>query len=90
MSGIEAVAVAALVILGAGAVLSAIRLVRGPSLPDRVVAIDTLLVIFASAIAVEAARTGRADFLDVMVVISLIGFTGTVTAAWFIEQRGAR
>lgn len=90
MNAFDVVATIGHVMLGVGALLAAARLVRGRSLADRVVAVDALLVIFVSGIAVDAARTGRSDFLDVMVVIALVGFAGTVTAAWFIDQRGAR
>lgn len=90
MSGLEIVTLVTLGMFALGAVLALVRLVRGPSLPNRVIALDTVLIIFASAIAVDAARTGRGDFLDLMLVVSLVGFAGTVTAAWFIDQRGAR
>ncbi len=64
------------------------RLVRGPSLADRIVALDTLLVVIVSGIAVGAARTGDGTYLDVLVVTALLGFVGTVTVARLIERRG--
>ena len=72
------------------AVLCLVRLLRGDSVADRVVALDALIVVTVSGIAVHSARTGDGTFLDVLVVASLIGFTATVTVARFIEQRGAR
>lgn len=77
-------------ILAAATVLCLTRLLRGVSLPDRIVALDTLLVTLVSGLAVLAARTGSGAFLDVMVVASLLGFTGTTLVARFIERRGAR
>jgi multicomponent Na+:H+ antiporter subunit F len=59
------------------------------SLPDRIVALDTLLVVIVSGIAVHAARTGEGLYLDVLVVAALLGFVSTVTVARFIERRGA-
>lgn len=65
-----------------------IHLARGRSTADRIVALDLLLVVVVSAIAVQAARDGSGIFLDVLVVASLLGFVGTVTVARFIERRG--
>ena len=79
-----------LAILALSAALCLRRLVVGVSLPDRVVALDSLLVILSAGIAVAAAGTGETAFLDVMVVVALVAFVGTSTIARFIEQRGAR
>lgn len=77
-------------ILAAAAALCLLRLVRGHSFADRIVALDALLVIVVCGIAVDAARTGSGVYLDVMVVAALLGFTGTSLVARFIERRGAR
>lgn len=74
-------------ILGVAAVLSAIRLVRGPSLPDRMVALDLILVLVASLVAVEWVRSGGEYLVPVLVVIALVSFIGTVIVARFIEER---
>ncbi len=80
----------ALGLLAVAAALCLVRLVRGGSFPDRIVALDTLLVVVVCGIAVGAVRTGSGEFLDVLVVASLLGFTGTALVARFIERRGAR
>ncbi|MGH9150646.1 MAG: monovalent cation/H+ antiporter complex subunit F [Acidimicrobiales bacterium] len=64
------------------------RAVKGPALADRVVALDGLLVVVISLIMVDAAR-GEPVFLDVAVVIGLLGFVGTGVAARFIERQGS-
>ncbi|HEX2046344.1 MAG TPA: monovalent cation/H+ antiporter complex subunit F [Acidimicrobiales bacterium] len=69
--------------------LCLLRLVRGPSLADRIVALDALLIVIVSGIAVDAARTGEGTYLDVLLVAALLGFVGTVNVARFIERRGA-
>jgi multicomponent Na+:H+ antiporter subunit F len=69
--------------------LCLLRLARGPSLADRIVALDALLILIVSGIAVDAARTGEGTYLDVLVVAALLGFVGTVNVARFIERRGA-
>jgi multicomponent Na+:H+ antiporter subunit F len=84
------VALACLAMIVASGVLSLVKLVRSRSLADRVIALDTLLIVVAIGIVVEAARTRRATFLDAVLVVALIAFIGTVLAARFIEERGAR
>ncbi len=71
------------------AVLCLVRLLRPGSLADRIVALDSLLVVAVSGIAVHAVRTGSGAFLDVLVVAALLGFLGAVTVARFMERRGA-
>ena len=75
--------------LAIAAALCVLRLVRGSSVADRIVALDLLLVITVSGIAVTAVSTGSGVFLDVLVVTALLGFVGTVTVARFMERRGA-
>jgi multisubunit Na+/H+ antiporter MnhF subunit len=77
-------------LLAVAAVLCVVRLLRGASLPDRTVALDTVLTIIVCGIAVLAARTGSGVYLNVMVVVALLGFVGTSLVARFIERRGAR
>lgn len=78
------VALAFLVLAG---FLCLIRLIRGPSLANRIVALDALLLMVVSGLAVQAAITGDDTYLDVMVVAALLGFTGTGLVAKFIERR---
>lgn len=75
--------------LALAAGMCVVRLVRGPSVPDRIVALDALLFVVVAGIAVGAAATGDGDFLAVLVAVSLLGFVGTVTVARFVERRGA-
>lgn len=80
--------VAALAILALAGACFFARLVVGPTLADRVVALDGLVITLVSAIALDAARTGSGLFVDAVVVIALVGFVGTTAAARFIEERG--
>ena len=77
-------------LLAVAGLLCIARLLRGPSFSDRAVALDTLLVVAVCGIATDAARTGSAIYVDVLVVAALLGFTGTALVARFIERRGAR
>jgi multicomponent Na+:H+ antiporter subunit F len=66
----------------------AVRLVRGPTLADRVIAIDGMLVSGVSTVIVRSVETQRGAFLQVAVVFTLVGFIGTAVVARFIEGRG--
>lgn len=81
--------VLALVFLTVAGVLCMVRMLRMGSLADRIVALDSLLLVVASGLAVQAARTGDGVYLNVMVVVALLGFVGTALVSLFIERRGA-
>jgi multicomponent Na+:H+ antiporter subunit F len=68
--------------------LAFIRLARGPSLPDRVVALDLITVQIAAMLAVDTIATGQSVFLDAAIVLALISFLGTVAFARYLERRG--
>jgi multicomponent Na+:H+ antiporter subunit F len=86
---IEVASTIAFGILGVAAVLCLVRMIRGPRLADRIVALDTLLLMVVSGIAVRAAVSGDDTYLDVMVVAALLAFAGTSMVANFIEKRGS-
>lgn len=67
-------------------VLTVIRLLRGPSLPDRVMALDLLTTLGIGMIAVYAIATDQPAFLDVAIATALISFLGTVAFAYYIER----
>jgi multicomponent Na+:H+ antiporter subunit F len=79
---------ASLVLLAIGGGGFLVRAVKGPSLADRVVAIDGLVVTIAAAILVNSIRIDSTKFLDVGLVVAFIGFVGTTASARFIERRG--
>jgi len=70
--------------LGTGAVLAIVRLALGPSLLDRVVATDTLLVVITAGLAVYAAIEGDPTVVPVLVVASLLSFVGSVAVARYL------
>jgi len=72
--------------LALAALLAFARLVRGPTLPDRVIAIDLIGVIIVCLLVALAAATAEQAFLDVAIVIALISFVGTVAYAKFLER----
>jgi multicomponent Na+:H+ antiporter subunit F len=78
--------VVTMLVLAAAAAAYLVRLVRGPGLSERVIALDWLIVVGISAVAVHAMSTGQGAFLPVLVVITLVGFVATAAAARFIER----
>ena len=73
----------ALTFLAAG-----LRGVIGPSLADRVAALDVAVVSIMGAVAVDAADSGSIRLVPVMAVMAIVGFTATVAASRFIEHQG--
>ncbi len=67
--------------LAISAIIILVRLLRGPTGPDRVVAIDALTLLGVAAVALGAMISGQIVFLDVAVVLSLVAFLGTVAFA---------
>jgi multicomponent Na+:H+ antiporter subunit F len=78
----------ALTMLVGAAILSFVRLLRGPTLPDRVVSVDLAGALIVGLTVVSAAVTGEEAYLDVAMVIALVSFVGTVAYARYIEGEG--
>ena len=76
------------ILILAGA-LALARVVRpGTSVAERIVALDLLLLIVVMGIGVFSIGRNTGAYLDVLVVVSLLGFVSTITVARFIERRG--
>lgn len=67
-----------------------IRLTRGPSLPDRVVALELIASIVVGYVGVHAIDTGVSSLLDVAIVIALTAFLAAIGFARFLERGGRR
>jgi multicomponent Na+:H+ antiporter subunit F len=76
-----------LVAVGVSLVLTVIRLMRGPSLPDRVVSLDLVAYQAIALMLIYAILTGEPAYLDVSLVLALVAFLGTVAFARYIEYR---
>ncbi|RDD63877.1 cation:proton antiporter [Ferruginivarius sediminum] len=77
----------AFVMLGIALLMTFIRLLRGPSLADRVVALDMLTVLAMGFIALRVIATGQALFLEIAIALGLVSFLATVFFARLIETR---
>jgi len=80
MSTVLAICVA---MLGVAALLLVIRIARGPTMLDRVVALDVLVSVVICGLALEAAVNRHATTLPILGVLSLLGFVGSVSVARF-------
>ena len=83
---LEIVSQVTLVTLGLALLIAFIRLVKGPTLPDRIVATDLIGVLVVGLIVVLAGWTGVHATLDAAIVIALIGFLGTIAYATYVER----
>jgi multicomponent Na+:H+ antiporter subunit F len=70
-----------------GVLFAFIRLFKGPSLSDRIVALDMMAVLIVSFCGLYAIRSEDAAFVDVAIVLALVGFLATVALARFVERR---
>ena len=90
MSGAQFLAVVepvVFVMIGVALLLVFVRLVRGPSLSDRVIALDLTALLAVGLIAIMAFEAGQPVFLDAAIVLALVAFLGTVAFARYLERR---
>lgn len=64
-----------------------LRFFKGPSISDRVVAVDLLVTIGIGVIAIYSILTEQHTFLDIALILALIGFLATVAYAFYIQKR---
>lgn len=77
------------VLLTAAGVLALIRAERGPSMLDRTVALDIVVTVLVAALALYASTERRTDVVPILVVLSLVGFVGSVTISRFASVEPA-
>lgn len=78
------------IIMSLALALSFVRVVRGPSLPDRVVALELFSTTVVGLVGVYAIKSGVSSFLDAAIVIALMGFLAAIGFARFLERGGPR
>ncbi len=64
-----------------------IRLILGPSLPDRVVALDLISTLVIGIVAVDIVLSGQVVLLSVVMVLALVSFLGTIAFAHYLERK---
>ncbi len=75
-------------LLSVSLLMAFLRLAKGPSLPDRVVALELIASIVAGMVGVHAIDTGVSAYLDIAIVIAITAFLAAVGFARFIQIRG--
>ena len=87
MSWIETTVLASLIVIVLSMLVTMIRLLRGPTVPDRVVSLD-LLTLQSLAVACAAAIFyDQSDFLDVAIILALLAFLSSLAFARHVERR---
>ncbi len=80
---------AALLLLSLSFLVTVWRVVIGPTLPDRILALDMLVAVALGFIAVIGIKTGYTLYLDIAIALGLVGFLATVAFARFVISREA-
>jgi multicomponent Na+:H+ antiporter subunit F len=75
-------------LLGLAVLIVVVRFVIGPTLADRVVALDLLVTIGIGIISVHSIATGQAAYLDIAMILALIAFLSTIAFAYYLKRRG--
>jgi len=78
----------ALGILSLSFLITIYRIIKGPTLPDRILGLDMLVAIAIGFIAVIGIKTGYTLYVDVAIALGLVGFLATVAFARFVLSRG--
>lgn len=77
----------ALVLLAAALLVSLVRIVIGPTLADRVLALDLLTVLALGFIGAISVRTGLTLYLDIAIAVALLGFLATIAFARYLLRK---
>ncbi len=77
-------------LLTVGIALAAFRLIRGPSMPDRAVALDLLAILCVGIMAVYTVANNDAAYLPAGMAVALMAFLGTVAFAQYLKHGGDR
>jgi multicomponent Na+:H+ antiporter subunit F len=84
---IETVTTICFVLLGLAMLATIIRIIRGPTLADRIVGLDTITVLAVGIIGVFAFRTGLYLYVDIAIAVALVGLLATVAFARYLMSR---
>ena len=79
--------VATMYMVGLAMLLALVRLLRGPTVPDRVLALDTLYVATIAQLILFGMHLGTAVYFEVALIIAMLGFVSTVVLSKYIIRR---
>ena len=79
----------ALILLGLALLVSVVRIIIGPTLADRVLALDLMTVVAIGFVGAIAIRTGQMLYLDIAIALALLGFLATIALARYVLTRAS-
>lgn len=74
-------------LLGFALLATVVRIIRGPTLADRILGLDTITILAVGVIGVFAVRTGLYLYADIAVAVALVGFLATIAFARYLLSR---
>lgn len=74
-------------LLGFALLTMVVRIIRGPTLADRILGLDTITILAVGVIGVFAVRTGLYLYADIAVAVALVGFLATIAFARYLLSR---
>lgn len=86
MSVFELTLIIAIAVLSFCLLLTAVRFAIGPTLPDRITAFDLIVANVIGIIAIYTEYTSNEDFIDVAIILSLFGFLGSISFAYYLMK----
>lgn len=86
-AAVDMATMVALVLLALALLATTVRIIIGPTLADRVLALDMLTILAMGFVAAIAIRTGYYLYLDIAIALALLGFLATLALARYILSR---
>lgn len=74
-------------VLALSVILVFVRFLKGPSIVDKVIALDLLITIGIGIITVYSIISNQSTFLDIAMILALIAFLGTIAFSYYLERR---
>ena len=75
------------VLIVLGLLCAFLRLIKGPSLADRVVSVDVITILAVAVAGIFAVSSNHQYYVDVAIALSLVAFLATVAFAWYVDRR---
>jgi len=87
MSFFSVAAYIAIGIISVSTLLTLVRFLKGPSLPDRIISLDVFSANLLAVLAIYSVLAEEKSYLNVALIMSLIAFVGTMTFAYYLVQK---
>jgi multicomponent Na+:H+ antiporter subunit F len=84
---IETVTTICFVLLGLAMLAAIVRIIRGPTLADRILGLDTITVLAVGIIGLFAVASAQPLYADIAIAVALVGFLGTVAFSRYLLSR---